>query len=338
MHLDPDGFLAEPHAAQFYSVNLNLKTLEQLDLVGCLLLLGDPALGKSWDLGEYAERLSDRIRESSARREESNHDVLVAFDATEFDSTHDFRVRVFADDAISRWKRGRGILYLVIDSVDEARMDSERFSSALFDELESLPIDRLRLRLACRTAVVPPTLRQGLRLKFRSQETPRGAGTHNSDEAAAAGRGHGGEVTSSGQHSTSTPANGDAPVLAEISPAETTAPSEYYAEYELAILTRGQARALVVAELTSEEAADQFFAAISLVDAHVGATRPQTLRSMISRYDAGQSLEASQVELFRSLCLTLCTPCPVQPDAYHLDGPVLSQRERYRVASRIAEH
>jgi hypothetical protein len=61
------------------------------------------------------------------------------------------------------WRGGSGVLHLFLDSLDECLIRVDTLATLLAQELERCPIDRLRLRVACRTAVWPMLLEQRLR-------------------------------------------------------------------------------------------------------------------------------------------------------------------------------
>jgi hypothetical protein len=172
--VEDGGFLAERETSRYWSKNMGLKTLDELDQVPCLLALGDPGLGKSWEIGEYATRLKVKLDAAAGTGLSAGEaDALLAFDATEFDSTEALRARVFGDPVFTRWRSGSGLLYLVIDSLDEARVDRDLLSAALLDEFESLPVERLRVRIACRTAVFPRNSAMDSAAGSRRQVGPR---------------------------------------------------------------------------------------------------------------------------------------------------------------------
>ena len=58
------GFLSEPGEFRYLrGTNDHLRRLDDLDDVGCVLLVGDPSLGKSYEIEDYVARL---VRESRA--------------------------------------------------------------------------------------------------------------------------------------------------------------------------------------------------------------------------------------------------------------------------------
>lgn len=324
---DGGGFLAERTQSEFWSRNTHLRTLDELDEIPCVLALGDPGLGKSWEVGEYATRINERIQSARvAASANVDPDLLLAFDATEFESVETFRRIVFGD-ALTSWRTGSGLLYLIIDSLDEAR-DLDTISHALLDELLTIPVARIRLRIACRTAVVPSHLRDGLRRHFdgstASPEQLPGAGAQTATADVRTDVDE--EPLDSFDAEEVVPKKDDskkAPLF------------ERYSEIEIAPLTRADARAAALVHLASPDEAEQFLAAVSNADAESFAARPQGLFALMARFRAGDSLAASQEELFRALCLTLADPSPVQPHGISAP-PLTSRAERYQLACRIS--
>lgn len=325
---------------------MGLKTLDELAEVSCLLALGDPGLGKSWEIGEYATRLKAKLDATAGTGLSADEtDALLAFDATEFESTDALRARVFGDPAFTRWRSGSGLLYLVIDSLDEARVDRDLLSGVLLDELESAPVERLRLRIACRTAVFPQELRDGLRRRFSAADRPVSDRSNLPDSLDRQHRAAGLDLElgedlddEAFADALEDSLSGDLDLngtARERTPDSQSILENGFVEVELAILTRAEARAAAVARLRSEDAADRFLEAVANADAVAFAARPQTLSALLGRYVAGDSLAGSQEELFRALCLTLCDPHPVQPHTAGVDTR-LSLQERYRLASRLS--
>jgi hypothetical protein len=63
---------------------------------------------------------------------------------------------VFLNDTVKQWAATDGILYLVLDGFDESRLPPKELVGFIADELRTLPLDRLRVRLICRSAVWSP--------------------------------------------------------------------------------------------------------------------------------------------------------------------------------------
>jgi hypothetical protein len=113
----------------------NLVTLSELAAIPCLILLGEPGLGKSRELGQQHTFIRDRMGEAvlwcdfSAYQEQS---MLVR--------------ALFDHPTFQEWVRGIGRLYLFLDSLDEGLLSIPtlaRFLSVEFgryrDHLARLP-------------------------------------------------------------------------------------------------------------------------------------------------------------------------------------------------------
>lgn len=105
----------------------------------CLVLLGEPGIGKSREIEKiYASEVDD----VSAK-------LYVNLNAVGSE-TGLFR-RIFEAEKLQSWKSTDRIFYLYLDSLDEALLNINTLSGFLADEIASLPVDRLRLRVVCRS-------------------------------------------------------------------------------------------------------------------------------------------------------------------------------------------
>jgi hypothetical protein len=85
----------------------------------------------------------------------STSDVVVYKDLGLPSDAHDLRLTVFEDPALLAWRAGTGRLHLFLDALDEAKIQIRRVVSILEQQLSTLELDRLSLRIACRTADRP---------------------------------------------------------------------------------------------------------------------------------------------------------------------------------------
>jgi hypothetical protein len=303
IRLDGAGFLAEPHPSGLLSINRHLATLDQLDVIPCLLLLGDPRLGKSWEIERYAVELRSRLGQSAP---------LIAIDLKNCDARDFLRREVFDTAVLADWRDGTDPLHLVLDSFDEAPIKQHLLTDMLLRELERLPLGRVRLRIACRTAVLPPDFRYVLKQRF---------------EAA---------------YPTMLPAAGDAAAsrredrVPARAAREVVAPEGAFAEVEIAMLTRADVRTAALARLGSEADADRFLDRVEAVSAGAFAARPQSLFALLERFARGDLGRVSQVELFREQCLSLTDPLPPVPSALDASPYHTTSGQRYRLAGRLS--
>jgi len=76
----------------------------------------------------------------------------VSFDLTVYGSEDRLVREVFDAPSIAAWSSGSGQLCLILDSLDEVRARVPQVGAVIADRLRRLPLDRLILRIACRTA------------------------------------------------------------------------------------------------------------------------------------------------------------------------------------------
>jgi len=124
------------------------QTLSELVDKPCLFLLGEPALGKSTAI----RREVDRLRSELPADEQA---VMIDLAAISSDSALDSE---FEDVAIQEWQTGQKILHLFLDSYDECLRHYPALKPRLLRNLSRLPLDRLRLRIACRSGDFPGSL------------------------------------------------------------------------------------------------------------------------------------------------------------------------------------
>lgn len=127
------------------------KSLDALDEAPCVVLLGDPGMGKSTEMRNLRERMSQ------------TSDVLW-IDLKAYGSEDRLTKKINEDPLFVSWRRGSGLLYLLLDSLDEGRHFIRNLDSLLLDQLENCrgQLSRLRLRLACRSAEWPLLLDEEL--------------------------------------------------------------------------------------------------------------------------------------------------------------------------------
>ena len=70
--------------------------------------------------------------------------------------------KLFENEKFRNWQQGNHRLYLFLDSLDECLLRIDTLASLLIEELGGCPIDRLGIRIACRTADWPSHLEEGL--------------------------------------------------------------------------------------------------------------------------------------------------------------------------------
>jgi len=146
MTLSPEGFLADPEIQPFLE---NVFAFEQISGLGPLILMGEPAIGKSTAVEAVCRE---------AREILTHPDIAVWKDLRKL-LPWDLRVEFLADPEIQRWMSSKvGILHLFVDSLDEMLRVDGGIGTRLVNLISGLDLGRLNLHLVCRTADWPHSL------------------------------------------------------------------------------------------------------------------------------------------------------------------------------------
>lgn len=144
--LDDGGYLHDPDSQWGSIYNPNVQTFEAISNTRCLILLGEPGIGKS----------NAMKAEYEATKEAGQLALFHELSAFQTDTM--LVADIFNDDAIKTWIAGDKELHLFLDSFDECTIPRNALSPRLAKELSKLPKQRLFLRIACRTADWPISL------------------------------------------------------------------------------------------------------------------------------------------------------------------------------------
>jgi hypothetical protein len=157
--LESSGFLPDPEDTYGQPANPQARPLEAVRGTGCAILLGEPGLGKSTALKvEHQALLAEEHRVHYVDLGATGQEEIL-------------RSRVFDAETFQSWSVGEGILYLLLDSLDEARLRIKVIADLLIDGLKSVDVTRLRMQLACRSADRHHRLEGELSALFGSQHT-----------------------------------------------------------------------------------------------------------------------------------------------------------------------
>ncbi|SEP46878.1 NACHT domain-containing protein [Propionispora vibrioides] len=150
-----NGFLYDPQSEYGKYHNPNAKPLEEFLSYQCLVLLGDPGLGKSFEV-EMNRPLT--INEKT----ENEKELLVNLNTCQSD--HQLEKKILHNPIFESWRNSdHQTLYLTLESFDECLIRVEILNNLLLEILKESPIDRLYLRIVCRTGYWPSALEIGLK-------------------------------------------------------------------------------------------------------------------------------------------------------------------------------
>lgn len=131
--LGDGGFLANPESELGRSLQPDAISLEQLDATGCLVLLGEPGIGKSTTL------MGERDRLAAAGSTVYTLKLLWAANREELHQISEAAARSTADP----W-------FLLLDGLDEGIARNANLPEQLAEVLERCDRTKLRLRISCR--------------------------------------------------------------------------------------------------------------------------------------------------------------------------------------------
>ena len=146
MNLSDGGYLTDPTEEYGNILNPDVLPFRKISHHPCLILLGEPGMGKSFTLK----------KEYELARKGNDNTKLINLDA--IGNTYDLDNELWKNSEFLKWESGSGDLTLFLDTFDECHQRIDHLPSHLYEKLKQLPVDRLKLRIACRTAHWPESL------------------------------------------------------------------------------------------------------------------------------------------------------------------------------------
>jgi len=147
-HIDANGFLVR---SEYFKDTVEFESIAETP---CLVLLGEPGIGKSRALKDAVQFVSATV----------GNDKCFSLDLRSFGSETRLYEAIFKSKEMQEWLSGTHRLHLFLDSFDECLLRVDTVATLLADELkpEKYPIDRLSFRIASRTAEFPRSLENHL--------------------------------------------------------------------------------------------------------------------------------------------------------------------------------
>jgi predicted NACHT family NTPase len=155
INLGDRGYLTDPESEYGKYANPDLVGLGAIADVPCLVLLGEPGIGKSQEL--------INLKDHTAKNLDSGNEIL----ELNLRSCTSLKEDLLKDEEFITWKDGTHRLYLFLDSLDEGLLQIKTLATQLVDTFKKSQycnkLSRLYIRIACRTAVFPNILEEGLK-------------------------------------------------------------------------------------------------------------------------------------------------------------------------------
>lgn len=152
-----DGYLVDPEGEHGLLWQPDVVPFDQISDTPCLVLLGEPGIGKSHAMVTERAAIARRLKDTCNRH--------LWFDLKQYGQETRLLADVFECEEFRDWLAGSHTLDLFLDSLDECHLHIPTLAAILSDRLSRCKehTSRLHLRIACRTADWPAALEDGLR-------------------------------------------------------------------------------------------------------------------------------------------------------------------------------
>ncbi|MBN1122218.1 MAG: hypothetical protein JXJ17_14165 [Anaerolineae bacterium] len=153
--LTDNGYLLDPglEYAHFYT---DVVTYDQIAGIPCLVLLGEPGIGKSTAMQAHYEEAKQQLLDEGGK--------ALCIDLNQYASEIRLIDDIFQHRDFLDWQENKRPFHLFLDSLDECKLRINTVSEILKAKLSEVsPCDNLFLRIACRTVDWPLNLEDGFK-------------------------------------------------------------------------------------------------------------------------------------------------------------------------------
>lgn len=155
INLTDGGYLANPDGPYGNHLNPALRPFEEVAELPCLALLGEPGIGKTKTMEAERAAIDAAVLAEGGR--------TLWLDLRSCGSEQRLDAKLFKNPEFVSWVEGDYRLHVFLDSLDECLLRVDTVAALLVEEFQTYPIERLQLRIGCRTAEWPSLLGEGLR-------------------------------------------------------------------------------------------------------------------------------------------------------------------------------
>ncbi|MEC1560865.1 hypothetical protein [Bacillus haynesii] len=149
INLTSEGFLYNPESKWGNIYNPEVVSFQSISHLQCLVLLGEPGIGKTYTMKKEQQPYID-------------NEATLILDLRAIGSEFSLYRNLFDHSTFKDWLQGNHNLYLFLDGLDECLLRIDSIANLFIEELRKCPVERLYLRIACRTADWPNFLEREL--------------------------------------------------------------------------------------------------------------------------------------------------------------------------------
>jgi predicted NACHT family NTPase len=150
INLIDGGYLVDPDGPYGDHFNRALRPFEEVSQLLCLALLGEPGTGKTSTMQAERNAIEAAVLAEGGK--------TLWLDLRSCGSEDRIVSKLFESPEFALWVESDYHLHLFLDSLDECLLRVETVAALLVDELRNCPVERLLLRIGCRTAEWPTSL------------------------------------------------------------------------------------------------------------------------------------------------------------------------------------
>lgn len=155
INLSDGGYLLDPDSEWGHIYNPDVVPFESVAEIPCLALLGEPGIGKTQSMQAERKAIEKKVDMEGGR--------TIWLDLRSYGSEDRLVHDLFENTTFISWAKGTHRIHLFLDSLDECLLRINTLAALLVDEFERCPVERLCLRIVCRTAEWPLGLETGLK-------------------------------------------------------------------------------------------------------------------------------------------------------------------------------
>lgn len=141
------GYLVDPDSEYGRFYNSDAVPFEAILETPCLVLLGEPGIGKSTTMNSQEKYIEDQVTKTGG--------ATLWVNLNAFQSDVMLHKEIFENPTFMSWLNGDHVLHLYLDSLDECLLRIDNVTSFLLEKIKRYPIKRLCFCISCRTADWP---------------------------------------------------------------------------------------------------------------------------------------------------------------------------------------